>query len=143
MIAHNSTLLDALKDAPDPCQARGQRYAWLLLLTRMGGAWARGQRTPHAMADWVRLHTVELREALHVARERLASEATVRRVLRAIDQTVLEQRLAQFAESLAAETPTAGTVQMTLGGRPCKVKPWIEKLCAGRVPTGQPRTWSA
>ena len=47
------------------------------------------------MADWVRLHTVELREALHVAREHLASEATVRRVLRAIDQTVLEQRLAR------------------------------------------------
>ena len=82
MIAHTSTLLDALKDAPDPRQARGQRYAWLLLLTRMGGAWVSGQRTPHAMADWVRLHTVELREALHVARERLASEATVRRVLR-------------------------------------------------------------
>jgi predicted transposase YbfD/YdcC len=73
------------------------------------------QRTAHAIADWVRLHTVELREALHVSRERLASEATLRRVLQAIDLTALEQRLSQWSVSLAAETPTAGTIQ-TLPG---------------------------
>lgn len=113
--AQYSTLLEALKDVSDPRKARGQRYAWEVLMTLIGSAMASGQRTPHAMADWIRLHTVELREALHVARERLASEATVRRVLRAMDQTVLEQRLGQLAESLAAETPTAGTVQTTAG----------------------------
>jgi hypothetical protein len=67
------------------------------------------------MADWVRLHTVELREALHVARECLASEATLRRALRVIDLTQLEERLAQWAVSLAAETPTAGTIQTARG----------------------------
>jgi predicted transposase YbfD/YdcC len=113
--AQYSTLLEALKDVPDPRQARGQRYAWLLLLTLISGALVSGQRTAHAMADWVRLHTVELRAALQVSRERLASEATLRRALRAIDLIQLEERLAHFAESLAMETPTAGTIQTTQG----------------------------
>jgi predicted transposase YbfD/YdcC len=113
--AQYSTLMEALKDVPDPRQARGQRYSWVLLLTLISGALASGQRTAHAMADWVRLHTVELREALHVTRERLASEATLRRVLRAIDLTQLEERLALLAVRLAAETPSAGTIQTTCG----------------------------
>jgi len=113
--AQYSTLREALKDVPDPRQARGQRYSWVLLLTLISGALASGQRTAHAMADWVRLHTVELREALHVARERLASEATLRRVFQAIDQTQLEERLALLAVRLAAETPKAGTIQTTQG----------------------------
>jgi len=113
--AQYSTLMEALKDVPDPRQARGQRYSWVLLLTLISGALASGQRTAHAMADWVGLHTVELREALQVARERLASEATLRRVLQAIDQTQLEERLALLAVRLAAETPKAGTIQTTQG----------------------------
>ena len=113
--AQYSTLLEALKDVPDPRQARGQRYSWLLLLALISGALASGQRTAHAMADWVRLHTVELRAALQVSRERLASEATLRRALRAIDLIQLEERLAHFAVSLAMETPTAGTIQTTKG----------------------------
>jgi hypothetical protein len=40
--AQYSTLLDALKDVPDPRKARGQRYSWLLLLTLFGGALAKG-----------------------------------------------------------------------------------------------------
>jgi hypothetical protein len=67
------------------------------------------------MADWVRLHTAELREALHISRERLASEATLRRALRVIDLSQLEHRLAQFSVRLAVETPSAGTIQ-TLAG---------------------------
>jgi len=113
--AQYSTLVEVLNDLPDPRKARGQRYAWTLLLILIGGAMVSGQRTAHAIADWVRLHTVELIEALQVSRERLASEATLRRALRALDQTVLEQRLAHWAESLVTETPTAGTVQTTLG----------------------------
>jgi len=113
--AQYSTLLEALKDVPDPRKARGQRYAWLLLLVLISSALASGQRTAHAMADWVRLHTVELREALHVSRARLASEATLRRALRVIDLAVLEQRLSQFSVHVVAETPSAGTIQTTSG----------------------------
>ena len=113
--AQYSTLLEALTDVPDPRKARGQRYAWVLLLTLMSAALASGHRTAHAMADWVRLHTAELREALHVSRERLASEATLRRALRVIDLSQLEHRLAQFSVRLAVETPSAGTVQTLTG----------------------------
>ena len=80
-----SALREALKEIPDPRKARGQRSPWWLLLTLLGGTLASGQRTAHAMADWVRLHTVELIEALQVSQERLPSEATLRRALRAID----------------------------------------------------------
>ena len=31
--AQYSTLMEALKDVPDPRQLRGQRYSWVLLLT--------------------------------------------------------------------------------------------------------------
>jgi predicted transposase YbfD/YdcC len=110
-----STLLEALKDVPDPRQARGQRYPWSLLLILLGGAMVSGQRTAHAMADWVRLHTAELLEALSISRERLASEATLRRALRAIDLCRLEQRLSRFSASLATEMASAGTLQTTRG----------------------------
>jgi predicted transposase YbfD/YdcC len=113
--AQYSTLLEALQDVSDPRKARGQRYAWVVLLTLISGAMVSGQRTAHAMADWVRLHTVELTTALHVSRERLASEATLRRALRAIDVGQLEERLTQFSAHLAAATPTAGTIQTTTG----------------------------
>jgi uncharacterized membrane protein len=41
--AQYSTLLEALKDVPDPRQARGQRYAWSLLLILIGSALISGQ----------------------------------------------------------------------------------------------------
>jgi len=110
-----NTLMEALKAVPDPRQARGQRYPWVLLLTLLGSALASGQRTAHAMADWVRLHTVELIEALQVSRARLPSEATLRRALRSIDLTWLEQQVSRFVDGLAAATPTAGTIQTITG----------------------------
>lgn len=113
--AQYSTLKESLKGVPDPRKARGQRYPWWLVLILLCGAMASGQRTAHAMADWVRLHTVELIEALQVSRERLPSESTLRRALRAIDLIWLEERVAHFLEGVAAETPTAGTIQTIMG----------------------------
>jgi len=84
-------------------------------MTLLGGALASGQRTAHAMADWVRLHSVELIAALQVSRARLPSEVTLRRALRAIDLNLLEQRLSHFLEGLAAQTPAAGTIQTATG----------------------------
>jgi len=110
-----NTLMETLKEVPDPRKARGQRYAWWLLLALLGVALASGQRTAYAMADWVRWHTVELIEALQVSRERLPSEATLRRALRAIDLMWLEQQVSRFVEGLTAETPTAGTIQTSTG----------------------------
>ncbi len=63
-----TTLVEALRALLDPRKARGQRYAWLLLLTLIALALASGQRTAHAIADWVALHWDELHEDLHPTR---------------------------------------------------------------------------
>jgi len=55
-----TTLTETLKSVPDPHHARGKRYPWLLLLTLIAAALASGQKTVHAIADWVKLHADEL-----------------------------------------------------------------------------------
>ena len=49
---------------PDPRQARGQRYRWLLLLTLLALSLASGQKTPWAIACWLQQHTSETRPYL-------------------------------------------------------------------------------
>lgn len=109
------TLLEALKDIPDPRKARGKRYAWPFLLALICGALACGQETPHAIAHWIKLHADEILEYLQPPRDSMPSESTIRRVLRAIDVRVLEERLARFADSLAKKSTAAGTITTSTG----------------------------
>jgi hypothetical protein len=44
------TLMDVLRALPDPRQARGKRYPWLLLLTLLAVGLASGQQTAHTIA---------------------------------------------------------------------------------------------
>ena len=110
-----TTLLEALKDIPDPRKARGKRYAWSFLLALICGALACGQKTPHAIAHWIKLHAGEIREYLRPPRDSVPSESTIRRALRAIDVGMLEERLARFAQSLAKKSPAAGTITTSTG----------------------------
>lgn len=110
-----STLVDVFQSVPDPRKARGKRYPWLFLLTLIGAAVASGQQTPHAIAHWVILHEPELFERLRPPRSSMPSESTIRRVLRSIDITVLEQRLAGLAQSLAATGPQEGPITTAAG----------------------------
>ena len=110
-----TTLMEALKDVPDPRKARGKRYAWLFLLALICGALACGQKTTHAIAHWIALHAAEILECLQPPRDSMPSESTIRRVLRAIDVGVLEERLARFAPSLAEESPATGTITTSTG----------------------------
>jgi hypothetical protein len=105
-----STLMAVFQGIPDPRKARGQRYSWLFLLTLVGAALASGQQTGHAIAQWVTLHAAELRERLQPPRASTPSESTMRRVLRRLDISILEQRLADHARSLAAQGPEQGTI---------------------------------
>lgn len=91
-----NTLLEAVAAVPDPRKARGQRFSWPLLLALICSALASDQHTGHAIADWVHNHAVELRARLHPRHGRLPSEATLRRVLRLLDVTALEQRFTRF-----------------------------------------------
>jgi predicted transposase YbfD/YdcC len=110
-----STLVQSFQGVPDPRKARGQRYTWLLLLMLVSAAVASGQKTPHAIAQWVRLHANELRERLKPPRTSMPSESTVRRVLRRLDVSLLEQCLACFANHLAAMGAQEGTITTESG----------------------------
>jgi predicted transposase YbfD/YdcC len=110
-----TTLLEALKDVPDPRKARGKRYTWTFLLALICGALACGQKTPHAIAHWIQLLADEILEYLRPPRDSMPSESTIRRTLRAIAVGVLEEQLARFAPSLAEESPATGTITTSTG----------------------------
>jgi predicted transposase YbfD/YdcC len=90
-----TTLLEVLAVIPDPRKARGQRYAWTLLLTLLAAGLASGQQTIRAIAQWVHLHADTLRAALPLGQP-LPSEATLLRTIRQIDVGILEAALAQL-----------------------------------------------
>jgi len=94
-------LTEALQSVPDPRHARGKRYPWLLLLTLIVAALTSGQKTVHAIADWVKGHADELCESLNPPKGHLPSGSTFYRVLRVVDLAALEAQLSDFAEPLA------------------------------------------
>jgi predicted transposase YbfD/YdcC len=104
----------ALQAVPDPRHARGQRYAWPLLLTLVAAALASGQKQVWAIAHWAVLHAQEIIALLEVDLPRLPSASTLYRTVQRVDVTLLEQRLAEYAASLAAEA-TAPTVTLSTG----------------------------
>jgi predicted transposase YbfD/YdcC len=107
--------MGVLQGIPDPRQARGQRYPWLYLLTLVVAALASGQQTGHAIAHWVSLHAAELRERLRPPRASMPSESTLRRALRNLDISVLEQCLGGHAQYLAAQAAVQGAIVTTTG----------------------------
>lgn len=109
-----STLMEAVAMVPDPRKARGKRFAWSLLLALICSALASDQHDPHAIADWVYHHARELRRRLHPTNGRLPSESTLRRTLRMLDLSALEQQLARVVhprETAALPAPVVVTVQ--------------------------------
>jgi hypothetical protein len=54
--AQYSSLMDALKDIPDPRKPRGKRHHWQHLLLLLVAGLASGYRTTRAIAHWARLH---------------------------------------------------------------------------------------
>ncbi len=110
-----STLMGVLQGIPDPRKPRGQRYPWQFLLALVTAALASGQQTAHAIAHWISLHAEELFVRLHPPRASIPSESTLRRALRTLDISLLEQRLTSHAECLAAQAPEQGTIVTATG----------------------------
>lgn len=103
-----TTLVEVLQAISDPRHARGLRHPWLLLLTLIALAVASGQRTAHAIADWVAQHAEEVRTQLQLSVQAFPSESTFRRALRAIPAETLESLIARFTPTLAVPVaPTA------------------------------------
>ena len=90
---------------PDPRQARGQRYAWSQLLTLVVAAIASGQRHGHGIGQWVAEHAAELQTRLGMAR--VPSEATLRRVLRRVEVTAVEEALRAWVAPQAEACQTS------------------------------------
>lgn len=109
------TLMDALKDMPDPRKARGRRFEWSFLLALICSALASGKRTGSEIADWVALHASELVERLRPRRGQVASGSTLRRVLRIIDLKALEQRVSRYTQGLPVESAPTGTITTPTG----------------------------
>src|SRR5215468_9191075 len=91
-----TTLVDVLKQLPDPRKRQGQRHRWLTLLCLIVAALASAQRTPRAIARWVHEHRAELFVVLPPNISRLPSSSTIRRALALLDVTRLEQVLSAF-----------------------------------------------
>lgn len=91
-----TTLVDVLKHLPDPRKRQGRRHRWLTLLCLIVAALASAQRTPRAIARWVREHREQLFAVLPENVSRLPSDATIRRTLALLDVTRLEQALTAF-----------------------------------------------
>ena len=100
-----STLVEALKNVPDPRKARGKRHDWTLLLTLIACAMVSGQVNGRAIAQWVREHAEELMLHLQPSRDYLPSESTLRRALRLVDVTSLEHAIAALAAGADQEAP--------------------------------------
>ena len=104
-----TTLVDVLKNLPDPRKRQGRRHRWLTLLCLIVAALASAQRTPRAIARWVREHREELFAVLPPSVSRLPSDATIRRTLALLDVTRLEQALSAFQP--ATLSPPAAPVR--------------------------------
>jgi hypothetical protein len=63
-----TTLFEALTVIPDPRKARGQRYAWALVLTLLAAGLASGQQNIRAIAQWANLHAATLRRRTQPSR---------------------------------------------------------------------------
>ena len=102
-----STLLAALAAVPDPRAARGKQLEWPMILGVIACALLCQQRSITAIADWVQHQQALLLTAFHPARQRLPSEATIRRALRAVDVSVLEQHIAALVPDTVSFPTTA------------------------------------
>jgi predicted transposase YbfD/YdcC len=105
-----SSLAVLFEALPDPRKARGRRHAWGTILPLIGAALVSGQRGMEAGSQWVAEHAEELCRLLRPPRQRLPSDSTLRRALRALDLDALGQRLAGFAAGLTVAAGRAAPV---------------------------------
>jgi predicted transposase YbfD/YdcC len=109
-----STLMDALKDIPDPRKRRGKRHHWQHLLLVLLAGLASGYQTARAIAHWAHLHTDSF---LHLVPSFtcIPSESTLLRTLRQIDSARLDQRVTAYTATLSTAIDHSGCI-VTLQG---------------------------
>jgi predicted transposase YbfD/YdcC len=106
--AQCNTLWSFLGKVPDPRAARGQRYAWMGLLTLVLYGLASGQKTVWAIACWVQQHIVEIQGQLALTLPRAPSAATFYRALRRMPIEELEQQMGAYGGSVEGQREPEG-----------------------------------
>lgn len=105
-----TTLVEVLKQVPDPRKRQGQRHRWITLLSLIAAALSSAQRTPQEIIRWVHSRRAELFASLPPTVSRLPSGATIRRALAQLDVAALETALSAFhppSTAVAATSPTS------------------------------------
>lgn len=100
-----TTLVEVFSQVPDPRERKGRRHRWLTLLCLIAAGLASAQRTPRAIARWVKEHRAELFALLPASVSRLPSEATLRRALALLPVSHLEQALTSFCPPASPAQP--------------------------------------
>lgn len=77
-----STLIDYLKQVPDPRAARGRRHQWWVILAIVGAAHLAGQRGFRGIAQWAADHQRTLAACLPLWHQQVPSRCTFHRLLR-------------------------------------------------------------
>ena len=98
------SLVEVFRRVPDPRAARGRRHPFPALLALSAAAMLSGARSLYAIAQWGRLQSPEVVEALGFTRERTPSVSTLHLVFARLDAAAFEAALAEWARA-------------TLGGR--------------------------
>lgn len=99
-----STILEALKDIPDPRKARGKRHPWELILLLVALGILHGEETPYGIGMWVKSNTERLLELLRPVRGYLPSYSTLRRALENMDIEKAKANLQGFLADSALST---------------------------------------
>ncbi len=99
-----------MEQVPDPRSCQGRRFSWRLLLALLNAGLASGQKTPRAIAHWVKEHQAELLAILRPANARLPSATTLWRVPHKLDATEVEAQVARHNQALATDDALANSV---------------------------------
>ena len=94
-------------DIPDPRQARDRRHPLAAILALMCVAMLCGYRSSSAIADWGRCYGQKLARALGFTHNQTPCAATLHRVLRRLDGSLVEAALGAWADSILTALPPA------------------------------------
>lgn len=112
---YSSTWLAHMEQVPDPRSRHGRRFPWRMLLALLNAGLASGQKTPRAIAHWVKEHTAELLAILQPVKARLPSATTLWRVLHALDEAEVEAQVARHNQALDTDDAPANSVPAANG----------------------------
>ncbi len=91
-------LRETFARVPDPRDAQGRRHPLPAILTLATAAMLSGARSLYAIAQWGRLQSPEIIQALGFTREKTPTVSTLHEVFRALDQAAFEAALRDWAQ---------------------------------------------